>query len=64
MNENKQKIIYTLAMLVIFLVLANTMVEVNWSLQVLAVIFAGYYIFMAYREIKKNDEKNDQESDT
>ena len=29
MNEYKQKIIYTGAMLVIFLIIANTMVEVN-----------------------------------
>ncbi|QQD85007.1 MULTISPECIES: hypothetical protein [Jeotgalicoccus] len=59
MNENKQKIIYTLAMLFIFLVIANTMVEVNWALQVLAVLFAAYYIYMAYREIKKNKDKNE-----
>ena len=56
MSENKQKIIYTLAMLLIFLVLANTMIEVNWSLQVFAIIFAGYYVLMAYREIKKEDK--------
>lgn len=56
MSENKQKIIYTLAMLLIFLVLANTMIEVNWSLQVFAIIFAGYYVFMAYREIKKEEK--------
>ena len=61
MDENKQKIIYTLAMLLIFLVIANTMVEVNWALQVLAVLFAAYYIYMAYREIKKNKEKNEPE---
>lgn len=61
MDENKQKIIYTLAMLFIFLVIANTMVEVNWALQVLAVLFAAYYIYMAYREIKKNKEKNEPE---
>lgn len=61
MDENKQKIIYTLAMLLIFLVIANTMVQVNWALQVLAVLFAAYYIYMAYREIKKNKEKNEPE---
>ncbi len=61
MNENKQKIIYTLAMLLIFLVIANTMVEVNWALQVLAVLFAAYYIYMAYREIKKSKENNEPE---
>ncbi|MCK1976252.1 hypothetical protein LNK15_04190 [Jeotgalicoccus huakuii] len=48
-------------MLLIFLVIANTMVEVNWALQVLAVLFAAYYIYMAYREIKKSKENNEPE---
>ncbi|CAD2080628.1 hypothetical protein JEOAER750_02085 [Jeotgalicoccus aerolatus] len=56
MNEHKQKIIYTGALLVIFLILANTMVEVNWSLQVIAVLFAGYYIFLSVRELKKENK--------
>ncbi|SDK03437.1 hypothetical protein SAMN05216187_104139 [Jeotgalicoccus aerolatus] len=56
MNEHKQKIIYTGALLVIFLILANTMIEVNWSLQVIAVLFAGYYIFLSVRELKKENK--------
>ena len=56
MNKKKKKIIYTGALLVIFLILANTMVEVNWSLQVIAVLFAGYYIFLSVRELKKENK--------
>ena len=56
MNEHKQKIIYPGALLVIFLILANTMIEVNWSLQVIAVLFAGYYIFLSVRELKKENK--------
>lgn len=58
MNEYKQKIIYTGAMLVIFLIIANTMVEVNWFLQVIAVIFAGYYILYSVKSLR--DEQKDK----
>ncbi|CAD2081480.1 hypothetical protein GCM10007275_21140 [Jeotgalicoccus coquinae] len=57
MNEYKQKIIYTAAMLVIFLIIANTMVEVNWFLQIIAAVFAGYYIFISVKSLK-DEEKN------
>lgn len=57
MNEYKQKMIYTGAMLVIFLIIANTMVEVNWFLQVIAVIFAGYYILYSVKSLR-DDEKD------
>lgn len=57
MNEYKQKIIYTGAMLVIFLIIANTMVEVNWSLQVIAVIFAGYYILQSVKSLKAEEKE-------
>lgn len=56
MNEHKQKIIYTSALLVIFLILANTMVEVNWFLQVIAALFAGYYIWFSVKELKKENK--------
>lgn len=52
MNEYKQKIIYTVAMLVIFLVIANTMVEVNWILQIIAMLFAGYYILQSVKSMR------------
>lgn len=58
MNEYKQKIIYTGAMLVIFLIIANTMVEVNWFLQIIAVIFAGYYILYSVKSLR--DEQKDK----
>jgi heme O synthase-like polyprenyltransferase len=58
MNEYKQKIIYTGAMLVIFLIIANTMVEVNWFLQIVAVIFAGYYILYSVKSLR--DEQKDK----
>lgn len=58
MNEYKQKMIYTGAMLVIFLIIANTMVEVNWFLQVIAVIFAGYYILYSIKSLR--DEEKDK----
>ncbi|WP_026858647.1 MULTISPECIES: hypothetical protein [Jeotgalicoccus] len=58
MNEYKQKMIYTGAMLVIFLIIANTMVEVNWFLQVIAVIFAGYYILYSVKSLR--DEQKDK----
>lgn len=58
MNEYKQKMIYTGAMLVIFLIIANTMVEVNWFLQVIAVIFAGYYILYSLKSLR--DEQKDK----
>lgn len=57
MNEYKQKMIYTGAMLVIFLIIANTMVEVNWFLQVIAVIFAGYYIFQSVKSLREEDKE-------
>ena len=58
MNEYKQKIIYTGAMLVIFLLIANTLVEVNWFLQIVAVIFAGYYILYSVKSLR--DEQKDK----
>lgn len=58
MNEYKQKIIYTGAMLAIFLIIANTMVEVNWFLQIVAVIFAGYYILYSVKSLR--DEQKDK----
>lgn len=58
MNEYKQKIIYTGAMLVIFLIIANTMVEVNWFLQIVAVIFAWYYILYSVKSLR--DEQKDK----
>lgn len=57
MNEYKQKMIYTGAMLVIFLIIANTMVEVNWFLQVIAVIFAGYYILQSVKSLREEDKE-------
>lgn len=57
MNEYKQKMIYTGAMLVIFLIIANTMVEVNWFLQVIAVIFAGYYILQSVKLLREEDKE-------
>ncbi len=57
MNEYKQKMIYTGAMLVIFLIIANTMVEVNWFLQVVAVIFAGYYILHSVKSLKEEEKE-------
>lgn len=57
MNEYKQKMIYTVAMLVIFLIIANTMVEVNWFLQLIAVIFAGYYILQSVKSLREEDKE-------
>ncbi|CEA03739.1 hypothetical protein BN1048_02192 [Jeotgalicoccus saudimassiliensis] len=57
MNEYKQKIIYTAAMLVIFLIIANTIVEVNWILQVIAVLFSGYYIWQSVRSMKEEQKE-------
>ena len=56
MNEYKQKIIYTAAMLAVFLIIANTMVEVNWFLQVIAVMFAGYYILQSMKSLKEEQK--------
>lgn len=57
MNEYKQKMIYTGAMLIIFLIIANTMVEVNWFLQLIAVIFAGYYILHSVKSLKDEQKE-------
>lgn len=57
MNEYKQKMIYKGAMLVIFLIIANTMVEVNWFLQLIAVIFAGYYILHSVKSLKDEQKE-------
>lgn len=57
MNEYKQKILYTSAMLIIFLIIANTMMEVNWFLQLISVLFAGYYILQSVRSMKKEEQE-------
>lgn len=57
MNEHKQKMIYTAAMLIIFLIIANTMVEVNWFLQLVAVIFAGYYILYSVKALRAEEKE-------
>lgn len=57
MNEYKQKIIYTTAMLVIFLIIANTMMEVNWFLQVIAALFAGYYILQSVKSMREEEKE-------
>lgn len=57
MSEYKQKILYTSAMLIIFLIIANTMMEVNWFLQLISVLFAGYYILQSVRSMKKEEQE-------
>lgn len=56
MNEHKLKMLYSVAVLIMFLILANTMVEVNWFLQVIAGLITGYYVLKSYRALKSEQE--------
>ena len=56
MNEHKLKMLYSVAVLIMFLILANTMVEVNWFLQVIAGLITGYYVLKSYRALKSEKE--------